>query len=101
MCIYAALVADTALDLIGTRERILVEGRFAEADVFVRALAALRADTQVFIANAHNDVSFGALRLINPDLVPQASLRRVEPLDVDLDSYRSRWLAETGLECTA
>ena len=38
-CLYAALVVDTMLDLIGTRERLLIEGRFAEAQVFVRALA--------------------------------------------------------------
>jgi hypothetical protein len=37
--LYVALVADVALDLIGARERIVVEGRFAEAQVFVRALA--------------------------------------------------------------
>ncbi|MCH7628587.1 MAG: carbohydrate kinase [Proteobacteria bacterium] len=93
-CLYAALVADTALDLIGSAERILVEGRFAEAEVFVRALAALRPDCEVFTANAHNDVSFGALRLIDPGLKPQGELVRVAPLDADLDTYRSRWKAE-------
>lgn len=95
-CLYAALVADVSLDLIGAKERILVEGRFAEADVFVRALASLRPDTAVFTANAHNDVSFGALRLIDPALTPQGTLTRVAPLDIDLDTYRSRWLAEVG-----
>lgn len=93
-CLYAALVADTALDLIGSSERILVEGRFAEAEVFVRALAALRPDCEVFTANAHNDVSFGALRLITPGLRPRGELVRVQPLDADLDTYRSRWKAE-------
>lgn len=93
-CLYAALVADTSLDLIGASERLLVEGRFAEAEVFVRALATLRPDCQVFTANAHNDVSFGALRLIDPGLKPQGDLVRVRPLDADLDTYRSRWLAE-------
>ncbi|WP_225206706.1 FGGY-family carbohydrate kinase [Novosphingobium huizhouense] len=93
-CLYAALVADTSLDLIGASERLLVEGRFAEAEVFVRALAALRPDCQVFTANAHNDVSFGALRLIDPGLKPQGDLVRVQPLDADLDTYRRRWLAE-------
>ena len=92
--LYAALVADTSLDLIGARDRLLVEGRFADAEVFVRALAALRPHTAVYTANAHNDVSFGALRLINPDLVPQGSLTRVEPLEIDLAPYRSRWLSE-------
>lgn len=93
-CLYAALVADVSLDLIGSSERLLVEGRFAEAEVFVRALAALRPDTTVYTANAHNDVSFGALRLIDPGLRPQGELLRVEPLDADLDTYRNRWRAE-------
>ena len=98
MCLYAALVADVSLDLIGSKDRLLVEGRFAEAEVFVRALAALRPDTQVFTANAHNDVSFGALRLLNPLLSPQGSLRRVEPLETPLADYRARWRAELGEE---
>lgn len=93
-CLYAALVADTSLDLIGSSERLLVEGRFAEAEVFVRALAALRPHTAVYTANAHNDVSFGALRLIDPALTPRGELVRVEPLDGDLDTYRNRWHAE-------
>ena len=93
-CLYAALVADASLDLIGSKERLLIEGRFAEAQVFVRALASLRPDTQVYTANAHNDVSFGALRLIDPTLSPQGSLVPVEPLDWNLASYRSAWHAE-------
>ncbi|MFM5924815.1 MAG: FGGY-family carbohydrate kinase [Novosphingobium sp.] len=91
MCLYAALVADRSLDLIGSAERLLVEGRFAEAEVFVRALAALRPDTAVYTANAHNDVSFGALRLIDPELRPQGELVRVVPLDQDLTAYKARW----------
>lgn len=90
-CLYAALVADTSFDLIGSKERLLVEGRFAEAEVFVRALASLRLDTQVFVANTHNDVSFGALRLIDPELKPQGELRRIIPLEVDLAAYRDAW----------
>lgn len=91
ICLYAALVADTSLDLIGSKERLLIEGRFAEAEVFVRALAALRPATQVFVANAHNDVSFGALRLVNPLLEAKGGLRRVIPLEGDLAGYRAEW----------
>lgn len=98
MCLYAALVADTSLDLIGARETLLVEGRFAEAEVFVGALAALRPGMRVMTANAHNDVSFGALRLIDPGLKPDGELRRVEPLAVDLAAYRDRWRAALALE---
>lgn len=92
--LYAALVADVALDLIGARERILIEGRFAEAEVFVRALAALRPDSAVYVSNAHNDVSYGALRLLDPSLAPVSQLARVAPLDCDLAAYRSGWLRE-------
>ncbi len=90
-CLYAALVTDVALEHIGTRERLLVEGRFAEAEVFVRALAALRPDLRVYVSNAHNDVSLGALRLLDPAIRPQGELRLVAPLDVSLSAYRAVW----------
>ncbi len=92
-CLYAALVADASLDLIGTSERILVEGRFAEADVFVRALATLRPDCRIYTGNMHNDVSYGARRLIDPSLKPAATLSVAAPLDVDLSAYRRQWCA--------
>jgi len=102
VCIYAALVADAALDLIGSRDRLLVEGRFAEADVFVRALAALRPETVVYASNADNDVSYGALRLLNPSLAPKSPLVVAKPLEADLASYRTAWLREAQrMEATA
>ena len=90
-CIYAALVAETSLSLIETQETLLVEGRFAEAEVLVGALASLRPDLNIYTANAHNDVSFGALRLIDPDLKPDGALTRVRPLDQDLTEYAAQW----------
>ena len=98
-CLYAALVADAALDLIGARDILLVEGRFAGAVVFVRALAALRPDMQVLVADAASDASFGALRLIDPALAPPTQLRQVEPLAGDLAAYRETW--RTALETPA
>jgi sugar (pentulose or hexulose) kinase len=92
-CLYAALVADAALDLIDSRERLVIEGRFAGAEVFIRALARLRPETVVYRANAQNDVSFGALRLVDPALLPQGSLDVIAPLDVDLTGYRASWYA--------
>lgn len=92
-CMYAALVTESALELVGAEQRVLVEGRFAEAEVFVRALASLRKDCAIYTANAHNDVSFGALRLIDPALRPDGALFRVAPLSQDLSSYRSAWRA--------
>lgn len=97
--LYLALMADAALDLIGSRERLLIEGRFAEAQVFVRALATLRPAQRVYISNAHDDVPYGALRLLKPDLSPPSPLTPVEPLDLDLTAYAGRWraLAEESL----
>lgn len=91
ICLYAALVADASLDLIGSGGRLLIEGRFAGAEVFTRALAALRPHTQVLTAKAHNDVSYGALRLICPELPFDGELTRVKPLEGDLDDYRRTW----------
>lgn len=95
VCLYAALVADSSLNLIGTRERILIEGRFAEADVFVRALASLRPGTDVYTAHAESDVSYGALRLVNPTLASSSALRVARPLDADISAYAQLWRKES------
>ena len=92
--LYAALVTDAALELIGTGERLLIEGRFAEGQVFARALAALRPDLRVYTGKAHNDVSYGALRLIDAALPAAERLELVKPLGVDLAPYRDRWRRE-------
>jgi sugar (pentulose or hexulose) kinase len=89
--LYAALVANTSLDLIGSKDRLLIEGRFAEAEVFVRALARLRPQTRVYVSHAHNDVSYGALRLVAPDLPPRSALVPVPALDTELQTYRDQW----------
>lgn len=94
--LYAALVADASLGLIGTRDRLLIEGRFAEGQVFVRALAALRPDLRIYVGKAHNDVSYGALRLLDTALPPAEPLELVAPLDVDLAPYRERWRREAA-----
>jgi len=94
VCLYAALLADASLDLIGSARCLLVEGRFAESDAFVRALATMRPTTVVYTANTHSDVSYGALRLLDSRLPPPGELRLVEPLPLDLAGYRARWRAQ-------
>ena len=91
--LYLALMADVLLEEIGSKDRLLVEGRFAEAEVFIRALASLRPDMRVYVSNAHDDVPYGALRLIDPELKPRSALTPVPPLDVSLESYRASWRA--------
>jgi sugar (pentulose or hexulose) kinase len=89
--LYLALMADAALDLIDSRERLLIEGRFAEANVFVRALAALRPRQRIFVSDAHQDVAYGALRLVTSHLPPPCELTPVKPLDLDLAAYAAMW----------
>lgn len=89
--LYAALVLDASLALIGARGPLLIEGRFARAELFVRALASLRADSCVYVSTAEHEVSFGALRLVHPQLRAAGGLRRIEPLPVDLTGYASEW----------
>ncbi|QUD90616.1 FGGY-family carbohydrate kinase [Phenylobacterium montanum] len=97
--LYLALMADACLDLVGARDLILVEGRFAEAEVFIRALAALRPTASLFVSNAQDDVPFGALRLVRPELKPKSALTRVRPLAGSLDAYKQRWRALIEADC--
>ncbi len=98
--LYAALTVDASLDLIGSRGILLIEGRFARCEAFVRSLAGLRRDTRVFTAEVHDDVPLGALRLVNPALSPPGGLRAVPALEVDLQPARERWraLAATSVQ---
>lgn len=89
--LYLALMADTALDLIDSQDRLLIEGRFSEAVIFVRALAALRPTQRVFVSNADQDVAYGALRLVAPQLPPPTQLIEVKPLALDLTEYAAEW----------
>ena len=91
VALYAALMSDTILNLAGARRKILVEGRFADSELFVGALAALRPQDAVYLSHAHNDVSFGALRLVHPDLRPDGDLKRVRAIDSDVSGYAAQW----------
>lgn len=91
--LYLALMADTALDLIGSQARLLIEGRFAEAVIFTRALATLRPTQRVYVSNAQQDVAYGALRLLDPQLDPPCELTPVKPLDIDFSAYAAQWRA--------
>jgi sugar (pentulose or hexulose) kinase len=89
--LYLALMADTSLSLIGSRESLVIEGRFAGDAVFSRALAALRPDQTIYLSQAGDNVPLGALQLIDDRLAPHATLRRAQPLDSDLSRYASEW----------
>lgn len=96
--LYLALMADTSLGLIGSRDCLLVEGRFADDPVFTGALAALRPDQKIYVSHAQNAVPFGALRLLRPELTPPDPLHPVQPLDGDFAAYAEEWRAMAAQE---
>jgi sugar (pentulose or hexulose) kinase len=89
--LYAAMTADVSLDLIGSNDRLLIDGRFSAAPVFAQALANLRPATNVLVGSSADGVARGALRLANVKQAESAPLRRVAPLAVDMSGYRARW----------
>jgi len=97
IALYAALVVDRALDQIGARDSLLIEGRFAGVQTFVRALATLRRDARVLTSTADGDVSFGTLRLIRPEVASPRPLVGSATLDIDLNGYRALWRRRLGL----
>jgi sugar (pentulose or hexulose) kinase len=89
--LYAAMVADASLDLIGSCDTLYIDGRFSTSPVFVSALAALRPDTTVLVSEEAHGVARGALSLVNAGNAQAAEAQQVAPLPVDMKDYRDRW----------
>jgi hypothetical protein len=89
--LYAAMMADVTLDLIGSRESLFIDGRFGASPVFTRLLAALRAPDDVFVHSGGHGVARGALRLVDERFGYQTPCRKIEPLAVDMKAYRACW----------
>jgi hypothetical protein len=51
----------------------------------------------IYTGNTHSDVSYGALRLLIPDLSPPGGLKAIRPLDIDLSQYRAEWRRLTAV----
>jgi sugar (pentulose or hexulose) kinase len=94
--LYAALMTDVSLELIGACNRILIEGRFAKSTVFVRALAALRPHDELLVSDGDLDVARGAASLVDSSFFRAPRIRLVEALPVNLDEYRSAWRTESA-----
>ena len=94
--LYLALMSDAALDLIGSRDRLVIEGRFAGDPVFTQALAALRPNQTFYLSSEENNLPFGALSLVDARLPPQAMLMRAPPLALNLEAYAKQWRALAG-----
>lgn len=91
--LYAALIADMSLDLIGSTETLIIDGRFSQSPVFARALASLRREAQVFLSHDENGAARGALSLVQPQLSGAAPSQQVLPLPIDVTHYRATFRA--------
>lgn len=91
IALYAALMCDVGLDLVGANGPVLIDGRFGRCVPFARALASLREGARVFIGGEESDVSFGALRVARPHMKPNVAPKGASPLGLDLSAYRSMW----------
>lgn len=89
--LYLALMSDVMLEMIGSHEGVLIEGRFAGDTLLARTLASVRPDLKVYTVGDLEGVAFGALRLIDPELRPPSALQRIEPLPLDLRQYKTDW----------
>jgi sugar (pentulose or hexulose) kinase len=98
--LYLALMANTCLDMIDSRETLVVEGRFATDAVFTRALAALRPSQKVFLSDVNNSLPYGALRLVDTGLAPSHVLTRVEPLPGDMTGHAALWRSTAQSDLT-
>ena len=87
--LYAALLADASLDLIGSCDTVIVDGRFSRAPIFVQALANLRAKTRIVVSADDQGVAHGALQLVRRGR--HDALKPISPLPVDMSAYRARW----------
>jgi hypothetical protein len=89
--LHLALRTDRSLNLVGSEGNIVIQGRFAEAVVFTRALATLRRNQRVFAGSAQHDVAYGALRLLDSKFPARSPPELVAPLDLDLARYAAEW----------
>lgn len=96
--LYLALMADSALNLIGAQTRIVIEGRFAGDPVFTRALASLRPKDTIYLSYAQDSLAFGALGLLDGTIPAQSEMAGVKPLEFDIARYAEGWrdLVRTG-----
>lgn len=89
--LYLAMMTDASLSLIDSDGPLLVEGRFADDNVFVRALAELRPRQRVYTSAAQDDLAYGALRLAATDFATPSRLVPVEPLGIDVRAFAEDW----------
>ncbi len=100
--LYTALMAAEALDAVGSRSPIVVDGPFARNDLFCGLLAALRPGQPVSASLLQEGTAAGAavLALMSPAGAPprlEIALKAQAPAHLaDLPRYHATWRAKAG-----
>jgi sugar (pentulose or hexulose) kinase len=98
--LYCALMTDQSLAAVGSKPQIIVDGPFAQNDVYLRLLAQLRLRQPVLASTLRDGTTVGAAALalmsengkvprIGLELTPFAS-----PQAAGLEAYKTRWLSQ-------
>jgi len=94
--LYAALMTDACLDLLGAGGSTIVEGPFADNIVYLQALAGLTGREVISISGS-TGTSSGAALLTGASLPPAAD-RRIAPSSATvLQAYRLSWQQHLGI----
>lgn len=98
--LYVALVTDVDLDLLASGGDIIIDGNFADNNLYASLLATLRPEQNLTVSKASNGTALGAALLwgweartepIKLDLGP------VPPIEIDgLADYIARWRSQAG-----
>ncbi len=91
--LYTALVTNTCLDLLDSKEGIIVEGQFAQNQVYCRVLAALRPGQTLRIVTSAGGSALGASLLYRLETSkPLITLSPVAANPISgLDDYAAAW----------
>lgn len=93
--VYAALMTSVAIDLIGSRNDIIIDGGFAESPLFCGLLASLRPGQSVKVSTARDGTAVGAAMLwgwTDRGAPAAIDLKAAPPLDLpELAAYAARW----------
>jgi len=92
--LYAALMAETCLNLAGASGAVIVEGPFARNAAFLAALAALVSAPVIARPDATGTTDGAALLAFGPDAAPPIDYAApVAPLTIELREYAAGWRA--------
>jgi sugar (pentulose or hexulose) kinase len=87
--LYLALMTDYCLDLIKAQGPVVIEGSLVGNELYLGALAALRAPAELLVSEDATGTISGAAQLAGQQMTPLS--RSVPAIDLPLGAYRQKW----------